>query len=98
MVDHRITARRNYKLWRGRTRQYWGTKSHRLGAAAEGNVRRLWPSDVQKLLASRWPEHRDLAQRALRERPALAPRDASWAKRCHEKLLNASGKRPAVNS
>jgi len=99
MVAHRVTARRNYKLWRGRTRPYWRTKSHRLAAAVDGEMSQLWSGDVQKLLMSRWPEHRDLARRALRERPELAPKEIDWTK-LHRTLLNQlhrhSGGKPTV--
>ena len=90
MADHRVTARRNYMPEHESTRPYCRTKSHRLAAAAEGDMRLLWPCDVEKLLASRWPEHRDLAQRALRERPELAPKDISWIISQHRALLNQS--------
>ena len=71
MVRHRITARRCYTPERGRTRQYWRTKSHRLAAAAEGEMGRLWWFDVQKLRESQFPEHRELARRAMSKRPEL---------------------------
>src|SRR5438046_5707204 len=77
MVYHRVAARRRYEPKRGRMRQHRGTKSHRLAAAAQGDLRRLLPSDVQKLLASRHPEQRELARRALHERPELRP-SARW--------------------
>jgi hypothetical protein len=73
MVDNREAARRRYQPKRGRTRQHRGTKSHRLAAAAQGDLRQLLPSDVEKLLASRYAEHRELAKRALNERPELRP-------------------------
>ena len=77
MVYHRVAALRRYQPKRGRMRQHRGTKSHRLAAAAQGDLRRLLPSDVQKLLASRHPEQRELARRALNERPELRP-SARW--------------------
>ena len=77
MVYHRVAARGRYKPKCGRMRQHRGTKSHRLAAAAQGDLRRLRPSDVQKLLASRHPEQRELARRALNERPELRP-SARW--------------------
>ncbi len=77
LVYQRIAARRRYQPKRGRMRQHRGTKSHRLAAAVQGDLRRLLPSDVQKLLASRHAEHRELARRALNERPELRP-SARW--------------------
>ena len=54
MVAHRVAARRRYEPKRGRTHQYRKTKSYRLAAAAQGDLRQLRPSDVQELLNSRW--------------------------------------------
>ena len=71
MIDHRVAARRRYDPKRGRTHQYRRTKSYRLAAAVEGDLRHLRPSDVQDLLNSRCDEHRELARRALSERPEL---------------------------
>jgi hypothetical protein len=73
MVAHRVAARRRYEPKRGRTHQYPTTKSYRLAAAAQGDLRQLRPSDVQELLNSRWLEHREIAMRALIERPDLRP-------------------------
>jgi hypothetical protein len=78
MVAHRVGARRRYEPKRGRTHQYPTTKSYRLAAAAQGDLRQLRPSDVQELLNSRWLEHREMAMRALIERPDLRPY-ARWA-------------------
>jgi hypothetical protein len=78
MVAHRVAARRRYVPKRGRTHQYRKTKSYRLAAAAQGDLRQLRPSDVQELLNSRWLEHREIAMRALIERPDLRPY-ALWA-------------------
>jgi hypothetical protein len=78
MVAHRVAARRRYKPKRGRTHPYRKTKSYRLAAAAQGDLRQLRPSDVQELLNSRWLEHREMAMHALIERPDLRPY-ARWA-------------------
>jgi len=72
-VAHRVAARRRYEPKRGRTHEYRKTKSYRLAAAAQGDLRQLRPSDVQELLNSRWLEHRSIAMRALIERPDLRP-------------------------
>jgi hypothetical protein len=53
-------------------REHWGTKSHRLAAAAAGEMWRLYWFDVQKLRKSQFPEHQELARRAISERPELA--------------------------
>ena len=73
MVAQRVAARRRYEPKRGRTHQYLGTKSYRHAAAAQGDLRQLRPSDVQELLNSRYLEHREIAMRALIERPDLRP-------------------------
>jgi hypothetical protein len=78
MVAQRVAARRRYEPKRGRTHQYRKTKSYRLAAAAQGDLRQLRSSDVQELLNSRWLEHREMAMRALIERPDLRPY-ARWA-------------------
>jgi hypothetical protein len=78
MVAQRVAARRRYEPKRGRTHQYRKTKSYRLAAAAQGDLRQLRPRDVQELLNSRWLEHREIAKRVLKERPELRPY-ARWA-------------------
>jgi hypothetical protein len=78
MVDHRVAARNRYEPKRGRTHQYRTTKSYRLAAAIQGDLRLLRPRDVQELLNSRCHEHRELARRAVSERPELRPY-ARWA-------------------